>query len=73
MTLGKIMFLAVLLAALAGWLLERHEVKVKAFFVPYYFCVMNYAVYAGFVRFWKGNQSVIWEKAERKREEKARI
>ena len=55
------------LAAAAGWLLEKRELKVKALFVPYYFCVMNYAVYAGFGRFWKGSQSVLWERSERKK------
>ncbi len=55
------------LAAAAGWLLEQREMKVKVFFVPYYFCVMNYAVYAGFGRFWRGQQSVLWERAERKK------
>ncbi len=54
-------------AAVLGWLLERREVKVKALFVPYYFCVMNYAVYAGFGRFWRGQQSVLWERAERRK------
>ena len=44
---------------------ERRHMKVKAFFVPYYFCVMNYAVYAGFLRYCKGSQSVLWEKAKR--------
>jgi poly-beta-1,6-N-acetyl-D-glucosamine synthase len=53
-------------AALLGYLLEQREIKVKALFVPYYFCVMNYAVYAGFLRFRKGKQSVLWERAERK-------
>ena len=52
-------------AALAGYVLERQKLKVKAFFIPYYFCVMNYSMYAGFVRIMKGNQSVLWEKAQR--------
>lgn len=52
-------------AAWAGYLLERRKLKVKVFFVPYYFCVMNYAQYAGFRRFVRGNQSVLWEKAKR--------
>ncbi|GGM87253.1 glycosyl transferase [Dyadobacter beijingensis] len=53
-------------AALAGWLLERRKVKVKALFVPYYFCMMNYAVLAGIRRYIKGSQSAAWEKAKRK-------
>lgn len=52
-------------AALAGYLLERRKMKVKIFFIPYYFCVMNYSMYAGFVRIVRGNQSVLWEKAQR--------
>ena len=53
------------LAALAGWGLERRKFKVKALFVPYYFCLMNWAMYAGFFRLLRGKQSVIWEKAKR--------
>jgi cellulose synthase/poly-beta-1,6-N-acetylglucosamine synthase-like glycosyltransferase len=53
------------LAAIIGYLLERQRIKFKAFFIPYYFCVMNYAVYRGFLRIIKGNQSVMWEKAKR--------
>lgn len=55
------------LAALAGWILERKKMKLKAFFVPYYFCLMNWAMYAGLVRLIRGRQSVLWEKAERSR------
>jgi cellulose synthase/poly-beta-1,6-N-acetylglucosamine synthase-like glycosyltransferase len=60
--LAQVLFYA---AALAGYLLERRKMKVKAFFIPYYFCVMNYSMYAGFVRIVRGNQSVLWEKAQR--------
>ncbi len=52
-------------AALAGYLLEQKKLKVKAFFVPYYFCLMNYSMYAGFVRLVRGRQSVLWERAKR--------
>jgi biofilm PGA synthesis N-glycosyltransferase PgaC len=52
--------------ALAGWVLEKRKIKVKALFVPYYFCVMNYAVLAGINRYVSGSQSAIWEKAKRK-------
>ena len=52
-------------AALAGYLLEKRRMKIKAFFVPYYFCLMNYSMYAGFVRLVRGRQSVLWERAKR--------
>ncbi len=52
-------------AAVLGWILEKKHIKVKALFIPFYFCMMNYAMFKGFFRFIKGNQSVIWEKAER--------
>lgn len=52
-------------AAIIGYLLETQQLKLKAFFIPYYFCIMNYAVYMGFFRFVKGSQSVVWEKAKR--------
>ena len=52
-------------AAFAGHLLERKKLKLKILFVPYYFFIMNYAVYAGFYRFLTKSQSVLWERAKR--------
>jgi cellulose synthase/poly-beta-1,6-N-acetylglucosamine synthase-like glycosyltransferase len=51
--------------ALIGYLLEKQKLKFKAFFVPYYFCMMNYAMYRGFFRAIRGGQSVLWERAKR--------
>lgn len=51
--------------ALIGYLLEKRKIKFKAFFIPYYFCIMNYAVYKGFFRIISGRQSVLWERAKR--------
>jgi poly-beta-1,6-N-acetyl-D-glucosamine synthase len=53
------------IAVAVGYLLEKRNIKLKAFFIPYYFFIMNYAVYRGFFRNMKGNQSVIWEKTKR--------
>lgn len=53
-------------AAWAGMNLEKQQVKMKAFFIPYYFCMMNYAVFAGFIRFREKNQSALWERSQRK-------
>ena len=51
--------------AFIGYLLEKRKLKVKAFFVPYYFVMMNYAVFAGFFRIIKGSQSAVWERSKR--------
>ena len=53
------------LSALIGWFLENKKLKIKIFFVPYYFFIMNYAVFMGFGRFLKKSQSVNWERAKR--------
>ncbi|HWK98707.1 MAG TPA: glycosyltransferase family 2 protein [Parapedobacter sp.] len=58
--------LAFYLCAIAGFLLERRALRVKILFVPYYFCVMNYAVIAGIIRYFGGGQSAIWERSSRK-------
>lgn len=51
--------------AFAGYLLRDKKIALKGFFVPYYFMVMNFAVYAGLNRYIQGKQSVVWEKARR--------
>jgi hypothetical protein len=53
-------------AAAMGWLFESREIKIKVFFMPFYFCLMNYAVIRGIGRYLARRQSVVWEKAERK-------
>lgn len=49
-----------------GYLLEKKNLRVKILFIPYYFCVMNYAVLAGILRFMRKKQSASWEKSKRK-------
>jgi cellulose synthase/poly-beta-1,6-N-acetylglucosamine synthase-like glycosyltransferase len=58
----QIIFYAI---ALFGWYLEEKSIKVKIFYVPYYFFIMNLAVYLGFRRYMKKQQSVNWERAKR--------
>ncbi|MEM6641608.1 MAG: glycosyltransferase family 2 protein [Bacteroidota bacterium] len=55
------------IAAVAGFLLQRIEIKVKALFIPFYFTFMNVSVYRGLIRYLKGSQSVLWERAARKK------
>jgi uncharacterized integral membrane protein len=51
--------------ALVGFLTQNHPHRLKLLYVPFYFVAMNYAMYKGFIRFIKGKQNVLWEKAKR--------
>ena len=53
--------------ALMGMEFEKKELRFKIVFIPYYFCVMNYAAIAGLKRYLGNEQSAIWEKASRKK------
>lgn len=59
---GQILFY---LFVLAGWTFRNKNVHIPGFFVPYYFFIMNLAVYLGFFRFIRKKQSVNWERAKR--------
>ena len=52
--------------AIVGLLLKNSNLKYKLIFVPYYFCVMNYAVLAGLVKYLTGTQNILWDRAKRK-------
>ena len=54
------------LAALAGFILSIRKSNIKIFYVTFYFMFMNVCIYMGLARFLRGNQSVLWDKAERK-------
>lgn len=51
--------------AILGWYFENRKVRLKFVFVPYYFVSINYASILGIIRYFKGSQSVNWEKAKR--------
>lgn len=53
--------------AILGFIMESRQLRVKILFIPYYFCVMNYAVLAGIIRYFSTKQSAVWEKVERKK------
>jgi len=52
-------------AALLGYIQRERKISIKVFFVPFYFAMMNLAVYAGAFRFLRGKQSAVWEKTNR--------
>ncbi len=54
------------LTAFTGWAFAQRNIKLKIFYVPYYFLFMNIALYAGFFRFLNNKQSVLWDKATRR-------
>lgn len=59
---GQVIFY---MMALLGWYLEEKKIKVKILYIPYYFFIMNLAVYLGFIRYMRRQQSVNWERAKR--------
>jgi cellulose synthase/poly-beta-1,6-N-acetylglucosamine synthase-like glycosyltransferase len=52
--------------SLIGLYFENKSIRIKALFIPYYFCIMNYAVLAGMVKFYNNSQSAAWDKSKRK-------
>lgn len=63
MLAGQLLFYS---SALIGWFLDSKNVKSRIFFIPYYFCMMNYAVFAGIGRYLRGSQSAVWAKSQRR-------
>jgi cellulose synthase/poly-beta-1,6-N-acetylglucosamine synthase-like glycosyltransferase len=51
--------------AYIGFQNEKQGKTGKLTYVPYYFSVMNYAVWAGFLRHIKGSQKATWERSKR--------
>jgi cellulose synthase/poly-beta-1,6-N-acetylglucosamine synthase-like glycosyltransferase len=54
-------------AALFGWILSIRNIKAKMLYAPYYFVFLNVSLYLGFIRYLKGNQTVLWDKAIRQK------
>ncbi|MBW8000509.1 MAG: glycosyltransferase family 2 protein [Planctomycetes bacterium] len=50
--------------AFIGWLLENRKFKLSWFFwVPFYFCMVNYAAFLGLAKNIFGKTEMLWEKA----------
>ena len=50
---------------LLGRILTNINISLKVIFLPYYIFMMNYAAILGGIRYFKGSQSVNWERAKR--------
>ncbi len=48
-----------------GLFFEGKATRWKILFLPYYLIIINYAQYAGIIRFMRGKHNVVWEKAKR--------
>ena len=53
------------IASLVGWYCERKNIKVKLFFVAYYFNFMHFCIVAGWFKYLKGGQKAAWDKSTR--------
>lgn len=51
--------------AVIGYVQALKQKKSRLSYIPFYFLFMNVAVYQGFSRYVKNNQSAAWEKAKR--------
>lgn len=61
--MGQVLFYTL---AAFGYLLQQRNLSFKVLFVPYYFWMMNWAVYLGLFRLLRGRDTVLWEKAKRR-------
>ncbi len=50
--------------ALIGYILQKNKKNIKVFFVPFYFFLVNFASFCGFLSFLFGKAKATWEKAE---------
>ncbi len=57
--------IAFYLLAMLGWIIEESKINFKLVYIPYYFFIINLAVYLGFSRYIRKTQSVNWERAKR--------
>ena len=53
------------LFAFLGHVMASRQLKVKLFFIPYYFTFMNWCAILGYFRFRTGTSTGMWEKARR--------
>ncbi|MEP7258414.1 MAG: glycosyltransferase family 2 protein [Flavitalea sp.] len=53
-------------SAAAGWYFALRNIRMPVLYAAFYFTFMNFCVFAGFSRYVRNTQSVIWHKAQRK-------
>jgi len=53
------------LFAFVGYTLREAKTKIKGLHIPYYFVFMHICVVLGWIKYFRGNQKVTWDKAKR--------
>jgi hypothetical protein len=54
------------LFSIIGFLLNKANINLKLFYIPYYYCNVNFAAYRGYTFYKEKKNTVnIWKKAER--------
>ncbi|MBI4649948.1 glycosyltransferase family 2 protein [Candidatus Desantisbacteria bacterium] len=51
--------------AFIGYLLEKYNIRTKIFYIPFYFCLINFTAFLGILNYFRGKNSGIWEPVER--------
>lgn len=54
------------LVAAFGLLMRKRRFSSSLLFIPLYICLMNIAALTGMLRYFRGRQSALWDKAERR-------
>lgn len=56
--IGQILFY---MLATVGWLQSQRGAIPRAFYVPYYFCLVNYASLLGILNYYRGQSFTMWQ------------
>ena len=54
------------LLALVGWLQSRREEIARMFYIPYYFCLVNWASLKGIIENYTGRTYTVWNTVREK-------
>lgn len=57
--------LAFYLLGATGYMLAARSIRIRIFYIPFYFLFMNVSIFEGFFRYIKGRQSAAWERSSR--------
>jgi len=52
------------ISALIGCICQRMDLKIKLFYVPFYFCLINLAGALGILKYFVGKKEIMWDIAE---------